>query len=384
LPHRFIHPDDPAKDGPNLVHAFFSSIVPSFHNSDVSRDSDIVLPTTLDSIDNIDEINPVHKKIHKKKPNNADPAEPSDELADLFKQPVSQDSGYKWKPQDLNNREIQLLYYHHMFGHTSLQHIWKIMKDKLGSGLSECLPAGDIHCPVFIISKSTRVNPLSSTCREIELLDIMAVDLIGPFQLDSIDGGKYVMTMRDVATGYCFVFILTHKWEATTHIIAIINRVENFTEKKVKTLRSNNGGEFANNKLAKFLDKKGIYHHYQNGVIKRFNRTIANMARTILLDSLLPNTFWSYAFSWEANTLNRIPNKASGKITPLEAFLKHKPQYGIFRIFGSIGYAHVPPELRKKLDPRAQRGHVVAYLGQSKEWRLWIPEDNSFVDSAMV
>jgi transposase InsO family protein len=109
-------------------------------------------------------------------------------------------------------------------------------------------------------------------------MDILVVDLIGPFQVDSVDGGKYVMTMRDVATGYCFVRILTHKWEATGHIISIIDKVETFTEKKVKILRSNNGGKFVNNTLATYLDKKGIiaekalpYHHYQNGVIERFN-----------------------------------------------------------------------------------------------------------------
>jgi transposase InsO family protein len=109
-------------------------------------------------------------------------------------------------------------------------------------------------------------------------MDILVVDLIGPVQVDSVDGGKYVMTMRDVATGYCFVRILTHKWEATGHIISIIDKVETFTEKKVKILRSNNGGKFVNNTLATYLDKKGIiaekalpYHHYQNGVIERFN-----------------------------------------------------------------------------------------------------------------
>jgi hypothetical protein len=94
------------------------------------------------------------------------------------------------------------------------------------------------------------------------------------------------------------------------------------------------------------------------------------MARTILLDSTLPRFFWSYAFIWAEHTLNRIPNKASGKVTPLEAFLKHKPQFGIFRLFGSIGYAHIPVEVRKKLDERAHHGHVVAYLGVSKGWQL--------------
>jgi IS30 family transposase len=218
-----------------------------------------------------------------------------------------------------------------------LRHIHQIIKEKLGLGLPEHLQAGKIHCPVCAISKSTRINLMASTNREIGRMDIFAVDLIGPFQVDLVDGGKYIMTMRDVATGYCFVCVLTHKWEATGHIILIIDKVENFTELKVKILRSNNGGEFVNNNLKAYLEQKKIvaervlpYHHYQKGVIERFNRTTAAMARTILLDNTLPKTFWSYTFIWAAHTLNWVPNKASGKITPLEAFLRHKPQFGNF------------------------------------------------------
>jgi hypothetical protein len=316
LPHSFLRPDDPLCNGPHFVHAFFASPVPSLLSSDVPEESDPVLPTTLESIDDVDEIKPVHKKHRAKKPT-ADNNEPHDELADFFKQPVSKTPGYQWKPQPLTSEETQLLYYHWLFGHASLRHSWKIIKDKLELGLPDTLPAGRIHCPVCIIGKSRRINPLSSTCREIECLDITAVDLIGPFQVDLVKGSKYIMAMRNVATGYCFVCILTHEWEAATQIMEIINWVENFTEKKVKTVPSNNGGEFVSTELATFFAGKGIvperslpYHHYQNGVIKRFNQTIANMAQTILLDSSLPRTFWSYAFSWAAHTLNRIIRQA--------------------------------------------------------------------------
>ncbi|POW01662.1 hypothetical protein PSTT_12333, partial [Puccinia striiformis] len=40
------------------------------------------------------------------------------------------------------------------------------------------------------------------------ILDVMAADLIGPFQVDSIEGGKFLLTMQDVATGYAFVLKL--------------------------------------------------------------------------------------------------------------------------------------------------------------------------------
>jgi hypothetical protein len=390
LPHRFIPCNDPSANGRPLYHFLHvTSDVTNVSNEAPSKDP--IVPTSLDSLDSIDDVSHANKKSRILKPPTTDNVMSPDELTEYFKQPVSDTPGYRWQPESLSKDEVTLLFYHRLFGHAGLRHIRRIVKDQLGSGLPDQLPTGKIHCPVCAISKSTRINPLASTNREIERMDIFAVDLIGPFQVDSVDGGKYIMTVRDVATGYCFVRVLTHKWEATGHIVAIIDKFENFTEKKVKILRSDNGGEFVNNELKAYLDGKGIiaeralpYHHYQNGVIERFNRTVAAMARTILLDSSLPKTFWSYAFMWAAHTLNRVPNKASGKITPLEAFLRHKPQYGIFRVFGSIGYAHIPHELRKKLDVRAHRGHVVAYLGVSKGWRLWIPDENRFIESAMV
>jgi hypothetical protein len=210
-----------------------------------------------------------NKKSRVLKPVTTDVALSPDELAKYFKQPVTDAPGYKWQPEVMSKDKVKLLHYHRLFGHAGLRHIQKIIKDKLCSGLLDQLPVGKIHCPVCAISKSTKINPLASTNREIERMDIMAVDLIGPFQVDSVDGGKYVMTMRDVATGYCFVCILTHKWEATGHIIAIIDKVETFTAKKLKKLCSDKGGEFVNNELAAYLDGKGIvaekalpYHHY--------------------------------------------------------------------------------------------------------------------------
>ncbi|POW09590.1 hypothetical protein PSHT_09061 [Puccinia striiformis] len=309
----------------------------------------------------------------------------------VFPEPLGKATDYQWKPETLTNDEVKLLYYHRAFGHASLRHIRKIIKLQLGNGLPEEIPQGKIHCPVCAISKSTQVNPLTSTLRKIERLDVMAADLIGPFQVDSIDGGKYLLTMRDVATGYAFAKVLKRKNDANGHIINIITRLEQATGKRVGTLRSDNGGEFANQELFDFLALKGIaaekslpYHHYQNGMIERFNRTIADMGRTILIDSPLPKEFWSYSFVWAAHVLNRLPNKASGDKTPFEALFNRKPQYDHFRVFGSTGYIHIPHEKRQKLDDRALKGFVIAHLDHSKGWLFWLPDEHKFVCSAMV
>ncbi|POW04639.1 hypothetical protein PSTT_10257 [Puccinia striiformis] len=309
----------------------------------------------------------------------------------VFPEPLGKATDYQWKPMTLTKDKVKLLYYHRAFGHASLRHIRKIIKFQLGNGLPEEIPQGKIHCPVCAISKSTQVNPLTSTLRKIERLDVMAADLIGPFQVDSIDGGKYLLTMRDVATGYAFAKVLKRKNDANGHIINIITRLEQVTGKRVGTLRSDNGGEFSNQELFDFLALKGIaaekslpYHHYQNGMIERFNRTIADMGRTILIDSLLPKEFWSYSFVWAAHVLNRLPNKASGDKTPFEALFDRKPQYDHFRVFGSTGYVHIPHKKRQKLDDQALKGFVITHLDHSKGWLFWLPDERKFVCSPMV
>jgi transposase InsO family protein len=122
----------------------------------------------------------------------------------------------------------------------------------------------------------------------------------------------------------------------------------------LKTLWSDNGGEFINKVVEEFLTKKGIwaekllpYHHYQNGMIERFNRTIQDMGRTILIDSALPKTFWSYTFPWANHVLNRIQNKSSGDMTPYKGLFHVKPRYNGFRVFGAVCYIHIPEEKRR-------------------------------------
>ena len=65
--------------------------------------------------------------------------------------------------------------------------------------------------------------------------------------------------------------------------------VENESGKKVKTLRSDNKGEFVKNEFEAFLSKHGIQHQntvpytpQQNGVVEQKNKTLVEMARYML------------------------------------------------------------------------------------------------------
>jgi transposase InsO family protein len=63
------------------------------------------------------------------------------------------------------------------------------------------------------------------------------------------------------------------------------------------------------------------YHPQQNGEAERFNRTVGDMAHTMLHAAKLPKIYWSFAYKTAAYINNRILKK-SVATSPLEALYK--------------------------------------------------------------
>lgn len=78
--------------------------------------------------------------------------------------------------------------------------------------------------------------------------------------------------------------------------------VENATGKKIKVLRSDNGGEYINKDFTDFCSKEGIkrewtspYNPRQNGITEPKNITIVGAAKAMLYDQDLPRFLWAEA-----------------------------------------------------------------------------------------
>ena len=110
----------------------------------------------------------------------------------------------------------------------------------------------------------------------------------------------------------------------------------------VRTIRSDNGTEFKNVGLNDFCAYKLITRQYsaprtpqQNGVVERKNRTLIEVARTMLSESKLPMYFWAEAVNTACYTQNRtLINKDLIK-TPYEIMNDKKPTLKYFHVFGA-------------------------------------------------
>ena len=88
--------------------------------------------------------------------------------------------------------------------------------------------------------------------------------------------------------------------------------VENKTNKKIKCLISDNGGEFTSNEFNEFCEIHGIKRQFsttktpqQNGVVERKNRTIQEAARIILNEEKLSDAYWKEVVYTTGYILNR-------------------------------------------------------------------------------
>jgi transposase InsO family protein len=157
-------------------------------------------------------------------------------------------------------------------------------------------------------------------------------------------------------------------------------KLKNRVDKYIKALRSDRGGEYNSREFANFCKSQGIimqttsrYTPQQNGVDERKNQTIMNMERTLLQEKLLSNTFWAEAIACSIYLLNRLPTTGLKVKVPQEAWSGTKLNVAHLRTFGCIAYAHIPFELRKKLDDRSEKCIFTGYSETSKAYRLYNP-----------
>jgi hypothetical protein len=112
------------------------------------------------------------------------------------------------------------------------------------------------------------------------------------------------------------------------------------------------------------------YTPQQNGVAKRKNRTLKEMINCMIQSKGFSLKYWAKAINNANYIVNRTPTKALKNITPKEGWTKIKPDVSLFRVFGSIAWAHIPNEKRKALHPKSEKCIFVGYSEDVKGYRL--------------
>eukprot|EP00253_Pinus_taeda_P010962 PITA_10962 len=171
---------------------------------------------------------------------------------------------------------------------------------------------------------------------------------------------------------------------------AIANKEDNIMLKD-KVLRTDRGGEDISKEFLRFCKENGInklftarYTPQQNRVAERKNRTFMDMAKSMLKAKHLPNDYWAEAVHCAVYILNRCPTKAVMNKVSEEAWSGRKQGVTHMRVFGCVAYAHIPDQLRRKLDSKGEKCIFIGYSEESKAYRLYIPSTKKFFISRDV
>jgi hypothetical protein len=127
--------------------------------------------------------------------------------------------------------------------------------------------------------------------------------------------------------------------------VGFLRRAQNEFELKVNKTRSNNRYEFKNLQVEEFLEEEGIKHEFsapytpkQNGVAERKNRTLIDMARTMLGEYKTPERFLSESVNTACHAINWLYLHRVLKKTSYRLLTSNKPNVSYFHVFGSKCY----------------------------------------------
>jgi hypothetical protein len=126
------------------------------------------------------------------------------------------------------------------------------------------------------------------------------------------------------------------------------------------------------------------YSPQQNGVAERKNRTIVEMARTMMKEMDIPVEFWAEAVNTAVYVQNRCFTTSLANLTPFEAFTGRKPSIKHLKVFGCVCYTHVPAHMRQKFDKKAEKGIFMGYGSCEKGYRIYILQSKKIVLSRSV
>jgi hypothetical protein len=207
---------------------------------------------------------------------------------------------------------------------------------------------------------------------------MLHMDLFDPIAYISIGGSKYCLVIVDYFSRFTWVFFLQEKSQTQETLKGFLRRAQNEFGLRIKKIRSDNRMEFKNSQIEGFLEEEGIKHEFsspytpqQNGVVERKNRTLLDMARTMLDEYKTPNRFWAEAINTACYSINWLYLHRILKKTSYELLTSKKPNVLYFRVFGSKCFILIKRGRKSKFAPKAVEGFLLGYDSNTRAYRVF-------------
>ena len=275
--------------------------------------------------------------------------------------------------------------------HVNFDCLKKMISKNTVRGIKVKNMPNSIDCETCAKGKiAVKAFPQESQTRPSKLLELIHSDVCGPMNIKSCGGARYFVTFIDGYSRYIHVYFIKSKDEVFNVFKMFKNEVENQTDNKIKCIRTDNGCEYLSKAFEQFLSDNGIKRQLtvphtpqQNGVSERANRTLCEMARTMIIEAAMPESFWAEAVRTAAYIRNRTTTKVLPDKTPHEMWYKFKPAVGHLKTFGAKAVV-LDKTAKKKFAAKGMECVMVGYSEVSKAYRLYNPEKRKVITARDV
>ena len=278
--------------------------------------------------------------------------------------------------------------WHKRLGHMSEKGMQILSKKEFLPGMKGTPLKTCVHC---LAGKQHRVSFRSSfPSRKSNVLDLIHSDVCGPLKVRSHGGALYFVTFIDDHSRKVWAYTLKTKDQVLDVFKYFQAKVERETGKKLKCVRSDNGGEYIG-PFDQYCRTQGIRHQMtvkktpqQNGVAERMNRTMVERMRCMLSHAKLPRSFWAEAMRTAVDLINLSPSAPLLGDVPQRVWIGKNVTYDHLKVFGCRAFVHIPKDERSKLDDKAKQCIFLGYGHDEFGYRLWDPVDKKIVRSRDV
>ena len=234
-------------------------------------------------------------------------------------------------------------------------------------------------CENYIYGRQRRVSFLrGGHDRKKNVLELIHSDVFRPVNIKLLGGASYFVTFIDDASRKVWAYPMKSKSEVFGIFQKFHVVVERRTNKLLKCLRTDNGGEYCSNAFKEYCNRFGIKHEktvpgtpQQNGVTERMNRTIMEKVRSMFSNSGLEKNFWAEAVRTTCYLINRSPTTTLDGGIPKKVWTGKKLNYSHLKIFGCEAFVHIPKENRTKLDDKSMKCIFLGYADEEFGYHLW-------------
>jgi hypothetical protein len=220
-------------------------------------------------------------------------------------------------------------------------------------------------------------HPKKSMMSTSKAFELLYMDLFEPTQYTSIGGNKYDFVIVDNYTRYAWIFFLVDKSDVFATFKSFVKGIHNEFKTTIKRVRSDNGSEFKNNRIDKLCDEFKIKHQFSakytlqsNRLVERKNRTLIDMARSMLSEYNMSQSFYAEAINTAFYYINRLYCHPLKEKTPYELLNGRKPNITYFRVFGCKCYILKKDTRLDKFEKKCDERFLLGYSTTSKAYRV--------------